>query len=70
MDRITERDVDDRPFDHDGELVTAEEWWEHFRAESCCASPGAAAARLCGCGGSAQLPSGISRLLIGEEDTP
>jgi hypothetical protein len=70
MDRITERDVDDRPFDHDDELATAEEWWEHHRAEACCGSPREAASRLCACGGSAAVPSGISRLLIGEEDTP
>jgi hypothetical protein len=68
MDRITERDVDNRPFDHDGELVTAEEWWEHFRAEACCRDWHQAAALLCGCGGSGALPSGISRLLIGEEE--
>jgi hypothetical protein len=68
MDRITERDVDTRPVDHDDELVTADEWWEDFRANACCGSAREAASRLCDCGGSGEIPSGISRLLIGEEE--
>ena len=44
--------------------LTAEEWWAEFHANACCANRSIAAARLCGCGGSAQLPSGISRMLF------
>ncbi len=59
--RITEADIrEDR---WDGELMTRDEWWAEFRANACCPDPQTAAARLCGCGGSGQLPPTISRLL-------
>lgn len=50
------------------DALTAEEWWAEFRANACCPSASYAARTLCGCGGSAQIPSGISRLLLREED--
>ena len=71
-DRITEADIDRRPT-HWGEpvtedlLLTAEEWWEDYAANACCPDQSTAAALLCGCRGSGEVPSGISRLLR-EED--
>ena len=47
---------------------TAEEWWDEFYANACCPNSSVAAARLCGCGGSAGVPTGISRLLTARED--
>jgi hypothetical protein len=47
----------------DDYLMTAEEWWAEFFDNACCPTPSIAAARMCGCRGSAELPSGISRLL-------
>jgi len=46
------------------EALTAEQWWAEFQANACCPSRIVAARRLCGCGGSAALPVGVSRLLI------
>lgn len=43
--------------------LTADEWWAEFNANRCCPDPVTAARRLCGCGGSDHVPSGISRLL-------
>lgn len=48
--------------------LTAEEWWREFHANACCPDSITAARTFCGCGGSAQLPSGVSRLLIGEDE--
>ncbi|QHB37838.1 hypothetical protein I5G63_gp098 [Mycobacterium phage Imvubu] len=45
------------------EAMTREEWWDEFHANACCPSPEYAARTLCGCGGSARIPTGISRLL-------
>ena len=50
------------------DALTAEEWWAEFNANACCPDSIVAARRLCGCGGSARIPSGISRLLLREED--
>ena len=47
-------------FDH---ALPAGEWWAEFDANACCPDAPTAAARFCGCGGSAQIPTGISRLL-------
>ncbi|QHB37304.1 hypothetical protein I5G58_gp002 [Mycobacterium phage BirdsNest] len=44
--------------------LTAEEWWDEFNSNACCPDSIVAARRLCGCGGSAAIPAGISRLLL------
>ncbi|AGT12997.1 hypothetical protein KAYACHO_93 [Mycobacterium phage KayaCho] len=49
-------------FDH---ALTWSEWWDEFHANACCPDAIYAARTLCGCGGSAQVPSGVSRLLTG-----
>lgn len=46
--------------------MTYEEWWAEWESNACCPDSVTAARRLCGCGGSAQVPFGISRLLKGE----
>ena len=51
------------------EGLTAEEWREEFIANICCPNPSVAAARFCGCGGSGQLPTGVSRLLFDPNHT-
>lgn len=61
--RITELDIDTRPFDADAEALTATQWWDRFEANSCCSDRVVAARNFCGCGGSAAEPTGISRLL-------
>lgn len=48
------------------DALTYEEWWAEFDANACCPNPQYAARTLCGCGGSAAIPTGISRLLIGD----
>ena len=48
--------------------LTEQEWWETFHANACCPNASVAAANLCGCGGSGQIPRGISRLLIPNHD--
>ena len=50
------------------DCMTAEEWWDEFYANVCCPNSSVAAARLCGCGGSGELPRGVSRLLTARED--
>lgn len=50
------------------DTMTYEEWWAEFNANACCPDAATAAHRLCGCGGSAAVPAGISRLLLTEED--
>ncbi|ACF34058.1 hypothetical protein SEA_NEOS5_98 [Mycobacterium phage Neos5] len=45
------------------DALTADEWWDEFNANACCPDSVTAAARLCGCGGSGRIPTGISRLL-------
>lgn len=45
------------------EGLTAEEWRAEFESNACCPNSSVAAARFCGCGGSAEIPTGISRLL-------
>lgn len=62
-DRVTELDIDTRPFDADAETLTAAQWWDEFYANACCPDRVTAARRFCGCGGSAATPTGISRLL-------
>lgn len=46
--------------------MTAAEWWEEFHANACCPNSSVAARTLCGCGGSGEVPTGISRLLLEE----
>lgn len=53
---------------HFDDCLTADEWWREFHANACCPSRRVAAARLCGCGGSGELPAGISRLLTNETE--
>jgi hypothetical protein len=65
--RITENDIDTRPFDHD-DTMTAEQWWAEFYANACCPNPRTAARTGCACGGSAQVPMTISRLLMKNHD--
>ncbi len=57
-DTRTDEDLDN--------AMTYEEWWAEFNSNACCPDAHTAALRMCGCGGSAALPSGISRLLTGE----
>jgi len=45
------------------DALTADEWWDEFNTNACCPDSVTAAARLCGCGGSGRIPTGISRLL-------
>lgn len=52
-------------FDH---ALTAEEWWDEWRANACCPDATTAARRLCGCRGSGAVPTGISRLLLHNHD--
>lgn len=54
--------ADTDQFDPD-ELLTLDEWIEEFEANACCPDRWTAARMLCGCGGSAELPSGVSRLI-------
>ena len=65
--RITEADMDTTPEDIEY-TMTYEEWWAEFNANACCPDSIIAARRLCGCGGSAELPRGISRLLLPESE--
>ena len=65
--RITENDIDTRPVDHDSTL-TAEQWWAEFYSNACCSSRAVAARWDCGCGGSAEVPMTISRLLMKGHD--
>ncbi|AHJ88596.1 hypothetical protein Jolie1_096 [Mycobacterium phage Julie1] len=60
MDTETDLTFDD--------CLTWAEWWDEFHANACCPNSSVAAARLCGCGGSGELPSGVSRLLIGDPE--
>lgn len=48
------------------DAMTAEQWWAEFHANACCPTREHAARTMCGCGGSAAIPTGISRLLIGD----
>lgn len=50
------------------DCLTFAEWWENFHANACCPDSIYAARTFCGCGGSAQIPSGISRLLTGDPE--
>ncbi len=50
------------------EGLTAEEWLAEFVANICCPNSAVAAARLCGCGGSGEIPVGASRLLFPNHD--
>lgn len=50
------------------DCMTFAEWWAEFNSNACCPDPIYAARTLCGCGGSARIPSGISRLLTGEPE--
>jgi hypothetical protein len=50
-------------FEH---ALTWQEWWDEFDANACCPDAVTAARTFCGCRGSAQVPSGISRLLTGD----
>lgn len=43
--------------------LTLEEWVDEFNANACCPNSWTAANRMCGCGGSGQLPSGVSRVI-------
>ena len=45
------------------DALTREEWWAEWASNACCPSSWVAAQRLCGCGGSAAAPTGISHLL-------
>jgi hypothetical protein len=45
------------------DALPAAEWWAEWQANACCPNSSVAAARFCGCGGSGEVPSGISRLL-------
>lgn len=45
------------------DAMTAGGWWDEFTANACCPNSSVAAARLCGCRGSCELPAGLSRLL-------
>lgn len=45
------------------DCLTLEEWWAEFNSNACCPDSIIAARTFCGCGGSAQIPTGISRLL-------
>lgn len=71
---ITEADVDFRERDlwgdplTDDDLMTYDEWWSEFDANACCADNLVAARNWCACGGSARIPSGISRLLFDPEE--
>ena len=45
--------------------MTAQEWWAEFLANICCRGY----TRDCACGGyTDQIPSGASRLLVGDPD--
>ena len=44
-------------------LLTLDEWLDEFYSNACCADSFTAARNLCGCGGSASLPSGVSRII-------
>ena len=72
-DYITEADIDTRPT-YLGEPVTEDdllpydEWWSEFSANACCPDASTAAALLCGCRGSGQLPRDISPLLYDEDE--
>lgn len=63
---ITETDIHRHEDIED--TTTYEEWWDEFNANACCPDATTAARRLCGCGGSAAVPFGISRLLLAESD--
>lgn len=39
------------------------EWIAEFESNACCSDYPTAARRMCGCGGSAQLPQGVSRII-------
>lgn len=65
--RITEADIDTAPEGVE-DAMTYDEWWSEFRANECCPDAIVAARRLCGCGGSASVPSNISRLLLSESE--
>lgn len=54
--------------EHFDDCLTADEWWAEHRANACCPDPATAARTLCGCGGSAAVPSTISRALLGGEE--
>ncbi len=56
-----------KPDDID-QALPFDEWWDEFNANACCPDAVTAARRLCGCGGSASLPYGISRLLTPESE--
>lgn len=53
-------------FDHG---LTADEWRDEFFANACCPDAVTAARMLCGCGGSARIPTGVSRLLFDPNHT-
>jgi hypothetical protein len=53
---------------NDEDTMTAQQWWDEFKANACCPDAVTAARRFCGCGGSAQVPTGISRLLLNDEN--
>lgn len=58
-------DTHEELFTVDGEpLMTLAEWLDEFHANACCPDSVTAARRLCGCGGSAQIPSGVSRVIV------
>lgn len=59
---MTTNEIDIRPVDD--ETMTAAEWWTEFYANACCPSRIAAARNNCACGGSAEVPMTISRLLL------
>jgi len=66
---ITETDIDLRPVEFgfpvtDDDLMTYEEWWSEFNANACCKFRNS----YCACGGSAQIPSGLSRFLHNDEE--
>lgn len=45
------------------DTMTLYEWVDEFNANACCSSSHEAARNMCGCGGSAELPYGVSRVI-------
>jgi hypothetical protein len=71
-DIVTDADIADRPTVYgkpytEDDLMTAEEWWDEFRANICCVNY----TQECPCGGNTDvLPSNASRLLEDDSNEP